>query len=127
MYACIICGVKSYNRSDIIAHLGKHGFMVLQRFNLDVIFRQQDNIAETLPCLSNPTCSFPIHKLDWHKCMHKFCGNTNTRLMHRIEEFEIEKSKGWKIKQTKGTEYKQNEDYITVNEELITLLKRKAK
>ena len=59
--------------------------------------------------------------------MHKFCGNSNARLVHRIEEYEIEKSKGWKIKSTKGTEYKQNEDYITVNNELITLLKRKAK
>ena len=59
--------------------------------------------------------------------MHKFCGNSNARLIHRIEEFEIDKSKAWEIKSTKGTEYKQNDDYIAVNEELITLFKRKIK
>ena len=47
--------------------------------------------------------------------------------MHRIEEFEIDKSKVWKIKSTEGTEYKQNEDYISNNEELVTLLKTKMK
>ena len=39
----------------------------------------------------------------------------------------MEKKNGWKIKKTNGIEFKQNEDFITVNEELITLLKRKIK
>ena len=59
--------------------------------------------------------------------MHKFCGNSNARLIHRIEEFEIDKKKAWEIKSIKGTEFKQNDDYIATNDELITLLKRKAK
>ena len=32
--------------------------------------------------------------------------------------------KTWEIKSNDGTEYKQNDDYITINEELFTLPKR---
>ena len=127
IYACIICGMKSHNRRGIIDHIGKHGLIILERFNLDAIFRQQDRKAETLPCLANPTCSFAMEKLDRHRCLHKHCGNSNARLVHRIEEFEIEKKTAWKIKSVSGSEYKQNEDYIETNNELITLLKRKTK
>ena len=59
--------------------------------------------------------------------MHKFCGNSNARLFHRIEEFDIDKKKVWEIKSIEGIECKQNDDFIASNDELITLLKRKAK
>ena len=63
-YACVICGTASHNRANIVTHLGNHGLLILKRFNLDIIFSHQDSKAETLPCLTNPTCSFPIEKLD---------------------------------------------------------------
>ena len=38
MYICIICGNEDRDRDKLIAHMAKHSFLLLQRFNLDVIF-----------------------------------------------------------------------------------------
>ena len=53
----------------------------------------------------------------------------NARIICRIEDFEIGKRGNWKPDMTAArrlVQLKQNEDFITTNEELIQLLKRKV-
>ena len=97
-YVCIICGMSSTDRKEIAAHLAHHSFTLLQRFNLDVIvshaprrFRSLSN----LPCLHDPTCKFSINDLDTHRCKQHHCGNSNTRLMYRLGEFNTINVNGW--------------------------------
>ena len=99
----------------------------MKRFNLDVVFSKRGDNVDELPCLTNPTSSIKIQRLNQHRCAHRMCGNLTARIVHRMDEYDDDKQNGFLIKAVAGSECKQNEDYIKNNEELITLLKLKTK
>ena len=102
-YVCIICGLQSVKRDEIITHLAGHPFKILQRFNLDTIFQNNPECAKTtasIQCLHDPTCKFDIDDLGQHRCRKNHCGSLDARLMHRIHEFELDSGNGWDTDKT---------------------------